>query len=351
MIFIQKILLGGGKGNFASPGRRSLQLRGYLCSFALELCTKSAWSFRSLRPLPCSDEGIEAIPVPPKSSRVALIQVESLDWNLLHRKVGGELVMPFLHSLLPNSIVLPLDGTKKLASANSDFEIFNGQEAIDSVVHYEFLTNYPRSIFQCLRKEGRRTIAFHGLPADYMNLEAAYKLMGIDEFRALESIKADGVIPLPVWWAGVIRDEDLLAYAAESLPSGPFVQFIITMNMHLPEHIGLLSEHILFHSPDASFLTTVRTTDDALRHYVEELPEGTLLILWGDHRSYGRSTGDIPFIVYTKGQSHPFDGTGIKGLTRCKMYYYLRKIFSCQDLQMEEDIDRRHAECSSSYHF
>ena len=267
--------------------------------------------------------------MPPKSSCVALIQVESLDWDLLHRKVEGELVMPFLHSLLPNSIVLPLDGTKKLASANSDFEIFNGQEAIASVVHYEFLTNYPRSIFQCLKKEGRRTIAFHGLPADYMNLEAAYKLMGIDEFRALESIKADGVIPLPVWWAGVIRDEDLLAYAAERLPSGPFVQFIITMNMHLPEHVGLLSEHPLFHSPDASFLTTVRTTDDALRHYVEELPEGTLLILWGDHRSYGRSTGDIPFIVYTKGQSHPFDGTSINGLTRCKMYYYLRKIFSC----------------------
>ena len=342
---------GGGKDYFASPGRRSLQLRGYLCSFALELGTKSAWSFRNLRPLPCSDEGIEAIPVPPKSSCVALIQVESLDWDLLHRKVEGELVMPFLHSLLPNSIVLPLDGTKKLASANSDFEIFNGQEAIASVVHYEFLTNYPRSIFQCLKKEGRRTIAFHGLPADYMNLEAAYKLMGIEKFRALESIKADGVIPLPVWWAGVIRDEDLLAYAAERLPSGPFVQFIITMNMHLPEHVGLLSEHPLFHSPDASFLTTARTTDDALRHYVEALPEDTLLILWGDHRSYGRSTGDVPFIIHTKGQSHPFDGTSINGLTRCKMYYYLRKIFSCQDLQMEEDIDRRHGECSSSYHF
>lgn len=319
------------KKYFASPGRRSLKYRGYLISFGLELGTGAAWSFRSVQPAPCSDEGIEAIPVPSASPHVALIQVESLDWDLLDRTVDGELVMPFLHSLLKDAIILRLDGSKKLASANSDFEIFNGQEAASSMVHYEFLTSYPRSLFLCLRSKGRRSMAFHGLPANYMNLAAAYHLMGIEDFRALERLKADGLTPLPVWWAGIVRDEDLLVYAAEHLPKAPFIQFIITMNMHLPEHATLLKTPPLFPGePDAAFLTTARTTDEALREYVAALPSGAMLILWGDHRSYGGSTGDVPFLVYTKGQSHPFNGSGLNNLTRCKMYYYLRRLLGCQ---------------------
>ena len=318
------------KKYFASPGRRSLKYRGYLTSFSLELGTGAAWTFRNLQPAPCSADGIETIPVPPASPYLSLIQVESLDWDLLDRQENGEHVMPFLHGLLPHAIVLRLDGTKKLASANSDFEIFNGQEAASSMVHYEFLTSYPRSLFRCLNADHRRIMAFHGLPADYMNLAAAYPLLGIMEYRALERLKADGLSPLPVWWAGVVRDEDLLAYAAKHLPEGPFVQFIITMNMHLPEHVALLKDPPLFTgAPDSAFLTTARTTDDALRDYVAALPDGARLILWGDHRSYGRSTGDVPFLIYTKGQSHPFDGSGLDGLTRCKMHHYLRKLFAC----------------------
>lgn len=178
-------------------------------------------------------------------------------------------------------------------------------------------------------------MAFHGLPADYMNLAAAYPLLGITEYHGLERLKADGLSPLPVWWAGVIRDEDLLAYAAKHLPEGPFVQFIITMNMHLPEHAALLKEPPLFTgASDSAFLTTARTTDEALSRYVEALPDGAQLILWGDHRSYGRSTGDVPFLIYTKGQSHPFDGSGLDGLTRCKMYHYLWQLLGCESAEI-----------------
>lgn len=321
------------KNYFASPGRRSLKWRGYLASFTLELTTGAAWSFRNIQPAPCDAEGIATIPVPPASPHVALIQVESLDWELLNREVNGEQVMPFLHSLLSSSVVLRLNGDKKLASANSDFEVFNGQDAASSMVHYEFLLSYPRSIFACLARDGRAVMAFHGLPADYMNLGAAYPLMGIGDYRALERLRADGLTPLPCWWAGVIRDEDLLAYAARHQPDGPFVQFSITMNMHLPEHVKLLTDTLLFDgAPDAAFLTTARTTDNALRDYVAALPGDALIILWGDHRSYGRTSGDIPFIVHSKGRSHPFDGSGLQGLTRCKMYHYLRKILACPPL-------------------
>ncbi len=86
--------------------------------------------------------------------------------------------MPFRRFLLPDAILLRLDGIKKLASANSDFEIFNGLEASTDIVHYEYEKDYPRSLIPHLTAGGRPVEVFHGLPAGYMNLKAAYKLQG-----------------------------------------------------------------------------------------------------------------------------------------------------------------------------
>ncbi len=35
-------------------------------------------------------------------------------------------------------------------------------------------------------------------------------------------------------------------------------------------------------------------------------------------------------MLYTKGQEHHFDGRHLPGLTRCKMYHYLRRLLGCQ---------------------
>lgn len=237
--------------------------------------------------------------------------------------------MPFLRSLLPDAILLRLDGTKKLASANSDFELFNGLEASPDFVHYEYENAYPRSLIAQLGSGGRPVEVFHGLPANYMNLRAAYKLQGFSRYHDIEVMRAAGVRPLDCWWAGVVTDKDLFDYAAQQMPSGPFVQFIITMSMHLPEYVDRIAPERRFCSSSRSaFLTLAHDTDIALRHYVAKLPQGAMLILWGDHRSYSRdNSGLIPFLVYIKGASLHFDGRDLPVMSRCSMYYYLQKIF------------------------
>ena len=214
-------------------------------------------------------------------------------------------------------------------SANSDFELFNGLEASPDIVHYEYEDAYPRSLIPRLAAGGRPVEVFHGLPASYMNLKAAYKLQGFSRYHDIEVMRAAGVRPLDCWWAGVVRDRDLFDYAARQLPPGPFVQFIITMSMHLPEYVDLVTPELRFRSsPRSAFLTLAHDTDAALRRYVEKLPQGTMLILWGDHRSYSRdNSGLIPFLVHTKGSSLHFDGRQLPVLSRCSMYSYLQKIF------------------------
>lgn len=257
------------------------------------------------------------------------MQVESLDFELLEMDVDGQPVMPFLRSLLPNAILLRLDGTKKLASANSDFELFNGLEASPDFVHYEYEKAYPRSLIALLTSNKRPVEAFHGLPANYMNLRAAYKLQGFSRYHDIEVMRAAGVRPLDCWWAGVVTDKDLFDYAAQQMPSGPFVQFIITMSMHLPEYVDRIAPERRFCSSSRSaFLTLAHDTDIALRHYVAKLPQGAMLILWGDHRSYSRdNSGLIPFLVYIKGENLHLDGRNLPVMSRCSMYYYLQKIF------------------------
>lgn len=327
--FTPEFVLGEGRSQFEPPARRSLKYRGYLATFVLELGSGAAFATVHAPARTCSPAGTEQIPVPAAPDRVVLVQVESLDFELLEMEVDGQPVMPFLRSLLPDAVLLRLDGTKKLASANSDFELFNGLEASPDIVHYEYEDAYPRSLIPRLAAGGRPVEVFHGLPASYMNLKAAYKLQGFSRYHDIEVMRAAGVRPLDCWWAGVVRDRDLFDYAARQLPQGPFVQFIITMSMHLPEYVDLVTPELRFRSsPRSAFLTLAHDTDAALRRYVEKLPQGTMLILWGDHRSYSRdNSGLIPFLVHTKGSSLHFDGRQLPVLSRCSMYSYLQKIF------------------------
>lgn len=280
--FTPEFILGEGRSRFEPPARRSLKYRGYLGTFLMELGSGTAFTPPYVPARTCSSAWTDQIPVPAAPSQLALVQVESLDFELLEMDVDGRPVMPFLRSLLPDAILLRLDGTKKLASANSDFELFNGLEASPDFVHYEYENAYPRSLIAQLGSGGRPVEVFHGLPANDMNLRAAYKLQGFSRYHDIEVMRAAGVRPLDCWWAGVVTDKDLFDYAAQQMPSCPFVQFIITMSMHLPEYVDRIAPERRFCSSSRSaFLTLAHDTDIALRHYVAKLPQGAMLILWG----------------------------------------------------------------------
>ncbi|WP_337397664.1 hypothetical protein [Desulfovibrio sp.] len=152
--FTPEFILGEGRSRFEPPARRSLKYRGYLGTFLMELGSGTAFTPPYVPARTCSSAWTDQIPVPAAPSQLALVQVESLDFELLEMDVDGRPVMPFLRSLLPDAILLRLDGTKKLASANSDFELFNGLEASPDFVHYEYEYAYPRSLIAQLGSGG-----------------------------------------------------------------------------------------------------------------------------------------------------------------------------------------------------
>ncbi|MBQ4132535.1 MAG: sulfatase-like hydrolase/transferase [Desulfovibrionaceae bacterium] len=311
-----------------NPLSESVRVRGILASFAVELITDYPGTLREMK-APISPHGpTDNLPIFRATRRIALIQVESLDFELLDLRVNGALVMPFLHSLTSTSHVFRLDGTKKLTSANSDFEIFNGRIASPQVNHYEVETNYGDSLLRILKQYGLNVTAFHGMPRNYMNREHAQRLQGVDVYYSLEEMKKAGVPALPIWWGGCMADADTLSFAADNIPDGPFAHFIFTIDMHMAPDVEQYSSGKNFSSKADAFHHLCSTTDAALQTYVKALPEGTTVILWGDHSSYFVKNSDhIPLLIHIKGEEHPFDGRDIDGLTRSNIYYYLKKIF------------------------
>ena len=87
------------------------------------------------------------------TGKIIFIQVESLDYDLLNATAGEEYVMPFLHDLQKAAIVIPIDGVKKLGSANSDFEIFTGNIASSNYIHYTFTKIFPNSLLSEISKK------------------------------------------------------------------------------------------------------------------------------------------------------------------------------------------------------
>ncbi len=322
-----------GDDGFTLPERHSLHVRGYLATYALELATGYPWRIQS-QPQPMeSPDGTENLPLLPCADKVAFIQVESLDYEMLTAKAQGEYVMPFLHSLLDHAVVLRLDGTKKMGSANSDYEIFTGRIASHSILHYQYEKDYSASLLHLLVKSISPSYTFHGMPSNNMNTDVAYHCQGVQHVYAFEKMRDEGVPVTPVW-NGVIGDADILDFAATKIPdSGPFFHFTITLDMHFPHDPEKICDasYLLKMKEESrgAYYALCRHTDAAIAAYVRRLPAGTAVAIWGDHKSYtSEASGYIPFLFFITGQSHPFAHEDTPPLNRSKIYYYLKKNFS-----------------------
>lgn len=315
--------------NWNPPERRSLHKRGYLTTYLIEFFTGYTLRVKHLQPIMDTPNGTEDIPALKATGKIIFIQVESLDYDLLNATVGDEYVMPFLHDLQKAAIVIPIDGAKKLGSANSDFEIFTGNIASSNYIHYTFTKTFPNSLLSEISKKISPSFAFHGMPYFYMNQGPAYTAQGVEHVLCLEEMQREGITPRHMWGDGVIADQDMFPLALSKIPqSGNFFQFIITMNMHTFENPRDVCPQMHFTAgDDHAFYSCSRSTDDAIRDYITHIPAGTLVAIWGDHRSYSRDgDGKIPFIAFIKGEEHPFDGSHLQGMTRSKMHFYLEKI-------------------------
>lgn len=161
-----------------------------------------------------------------------IIQVESMDSNVVNQKYDDEYIAPFLHSLAEENIYYPyvMSYHKGGSTSDSEFSIINSIEPLDGFPALK-LSNYSfsNSMIYRLVSSSYKTIAFHGNVGGYFNRDTAFPKMGFEEFYDMAKMNMKDV----GWGA---PDHDVFNFAANIIKDlkQPYLSYIITMTSHGP---------------------------------------------------------------------------------------------------------------------
>jgi len=277
---------------------------------------------------------------PPPADRVVIIQVESLDDSIVGHVVEGVTIVPFLTSLQETSMHYKVRAIHDNGSADADFSMLTGLHPSPDVITYRLL-NYPYAdtLPKIFSRAGYHTESIHGLYGSFFERRVVFEgPMGFDDVIFEEELVKDyGLVPGR--WG--VRDREMMRVAADRLLAheGKIFQFIITLSSHSPfdfidpedEEIAPGAEHRRWR-----YFNSIRYADRALQDFYERVPEGTLLVIYGDHESLTRSQPRdaegkkieyVPYFIHQKGKvlrsSNPERARG-GGLTQLDLVTFIR---------------------------
>ncbi len=259
-------------------------------------------------------------------SHLVILQLESLDWNILNFSLDGKPVTPFLNELASGSQHFKVVAYHDQGSADMDYAVLSGGIPSKRMLSYSMpgLT-YSESLPRFMTQQGFKTRSFHGATGNFFNRRTCFDQMGWDEICFREELDGDGVESS--YWG--VRDKDVFRISAEKLQraTGREFHFIITLDSHGPFNLIKDEEKTIFpRSRDwqKNYFNSMAALDNNLRDYVNALPPETLVVLYGDHTSgvnYGdfspardETTEFVPCIVHkrTSGDTekpNPIDAT------------------------------------------
>ena len=253
----------------------------------------------------------------PVRDRIVFLQVESLDYALVDFKVKGREVTPNLNRLWRESMHYAVLSPKGRGSADADFKALMAQLPSSEVPTFK-IPGYPYggSIVERLNAAGFHTAAVHGVTGEFFNRRPAYEKMSFDELVFREEFESQNLALVDDW---AVFDHRVLEVSAKKLSNGAGKQFqiVITATSHIP-FIMEESRKVFYPGEDDAkwaYFDSIHYVDQAIGKYVELLPDGTTLVMYGDHVSQMENPevgyeqkirgqdGCVPFLVIDVGGS------------------------------------------------
>jgi phosphoglycerol transferase MdoB-like AlkP superfamily enzyme len=297
---------------FASPP----YAYGYLIGWAAESFCYDEEGFLQLAQAAAEEETdrLSAVESPlPWTDRIAIVQVESLDFDTIDARCEGRWVMPFLHSLKESAMVFAATPDHATGTSDSDFTVLvkakpNGRIAPYKVRGFHYRSALP----QLARQQGYHTVSLHGYMGGFFGRRPAFEEMGFAEIYFAEELRQMGLGKPD----GVVDDDEVLQLSAQWMRSAtnPTLHMIITMSSHGPYQRVPPEKRELIPNPASkvdNYFNSMRFVDGALRDYVDAVPDGTTLVIYGDHGtelSGYSSPGEprrkrVPWLFYCKGEN------------------------------------------------
>ena len=225
--------------------------------------------------------------------RLAIVQAETLDPNILGFRYNGQEVTPFLNRLRERSMYFRLLSTHALGSGDSDFTMLSGTFPATNIMNYS-LPEFPydRPLPKLLAASGYESWAFHGNTGGFYNRRQAFEKMRFDRIYFKEELDAEyGFVSDGIG----VHDTDVLRLSSLGLRAAerPICHFVITLTSHTPYQFLRPDEQQIVPGATAlwpRFLNSMRFLDNCLRDYVTSLGDEVTVVIYGDHPTERRFT-------------------------------------------------------------
>jgi phosphoglycerol transferase MdoB-like AlkP superfamily enzyme len=224
-----------------------------------------------------------------KNPNFIVIQVESMDANIVRQHYKDSYVMPYLNSLTKNSIYYPYTLSYHQGGGTSDaeFSIISSVEPLDSFPAIKLTSyGYPNSAISKLSKASYDTMAFHGNVGTFYNRNIALSKMGFKKFYDISAMNYDD----EGWGA---PDDKVFSFALNKLKGSkqPFISYIITMTSHGPfESARNYYNNPLYDDIETElvrdYFNSFSYVDESIKNFVTEVQDkypNTYVIIYGDH--------------------------------------------------------------------
>lgn len=222
-------------------------------------------------------------------TNIVIIQVESLDSNVINQKYKGKLIAPNLTKYAKENIYHKYTMSYHLAGGSSDAEYstINSVEALTSFPSMKLNSDpYSNSIAKILVSNGYSANAFHGNIGSFYNRDKAYDLMGFNKFYDIDAMAMTSA----KWGAS---DEDVFNYARKNIETQkePFFNYIITMTSHTPfnfvDDYANIDEYDEIEQEDTKqYYKSINYTDKQVGSFVDSILTSypnTCIVIFGDH--------------------------------------------------------------------
>jgi phosphoglycerol transferase MdoB-like AlkP superfamily enzyme len=218
-----------------------------------------------------------------------IIQVESMDANVIFQTHNGKYIAPFLHDLSYKSVFYPyvLSYHKGGGTSDVEFSILNSLQPLDDYPAIKLPNyTYPNSLVRTLLVDGYNPYAYHNNVGAFFNRDVAFPRMGFKRFLDIKAMDLEDI----GWGA---PDYDVFNYEIDMLKKmrKPFFTYTITMTSHKPftnaaHYYKNEAYDDVADKKTGNYFNSITYVDQSIRSFVESINRSypnTYIIIVGDH--------------------------------------------------------------------
>ncbi len=234
-----------------------------------------------------------------KGKNVIIISVESTQNFVIHRKVNGQTITPFLNDLTTDEDTLYFNHfyhqTGLGKTADAEFIVENSIYGVNrGAVFFTNASNTFQTMAEHFNEEGYSTNVLHANDKSFWNRDVVYEAFHIQKFYDVASYNVTD--SNSVNWG--LKDVPFMNQSVDIMKQmkQPFYARMLTLSNHFPFASDERDQYIsAYHSGDQTvdrYFQTVRYTDEAIKDLFaklkkEGLYDNSVIIMYGDH--YGIS--------------------------------------------------------------